>query len=153
HYDRRWSRYVQASIRETPRRLDLAETGRLLDVGCGTGSLLQAVAARHRRADLAGVDSSAEMLMVARGKLADDVSLRQGRAEALPFADNHFNAVISTSALHFCRRPADALKEMQRVLRPGGRMLITDWCDDYWTCKFCNVFLRIWSPAHYRTYT
>src|SRR5262249_53559751 len=73
--------------------------------------------------------------------------------EALPFADNHFNAVISTSALHFCRRPADALKEMQRVLRPGGRMLITDWCDDYWTCKVCNVFLRIWSPAHYRTYT
>ena len=41
---------------------------------------------------------------------------------------------------------------MDRVLRPGGRIVITDWCDDYLACRLCNVYLRLMSKAHYKTY-
>ena len=41
---------------------------------------------------------------------------------------------------------------MLRVLRPGGQLVITDWCDDYLACRICDWYLRIFSAAHYRTY-
>jgi ubiquinone/menaquinone biosynthesis C-methylase UbiE len=54
---------------------------------------------------------------------------------------------------HFIRRPGDALDEMLRVLRPNGVVIITDWCDDYLTCKLCNIYLRWVDPSHFRMYS
>jgi len=151
-YDRRWSFYTDATLRETLSRLDLRADESLLDVGCGTGALLEALSASMPGARLSGVDPSPEMLELAREKLGEGAVLKPGRAESLPFPDRHFDVVVSTNAFHYFRDPLGALEEMSRVSRPRGRLVITDWCDDYIACRICDLWLRVFDRAHFRTY-
>ncbi len=151
-YDTRWRSYVEASVRETLRRAQVMPGERVLDVGCGTGVLLEELSSRAPRASLAGVDLSEEMLEVARRRLGAAIELRLAPAEVLPFADATLDVVVSTNVFHYIRHPRSALCEMHRVLKRGGRVLITDWCDDYLACRVCDVFLRAFHRAHVRTY-
>lgn len=96
----------------------------VLDVACGTGAL--ALAARDAvgaGGTVTGLDANPEMLAVARGK-AGDIEWIEGAAEALPFGDNSFDAVASQFGFMFFTDRAAALREMMRVLRPGGRMAV-----------------------------
>jgi ubiquinone/menaquinone biosynthesis C-methylase UbiE len=151
-YDAKWSFYVEATTRETLARLNLRPTDRLLDVGCGTGALLQRLSRSHPAALLAGVDPVPEMLAVARRRLPPEVELREGWAERLPFGSEQFDVVVSCNMFHYLRQPVAALREMGRVLRPGGRLVITDWCDDYLACRLCDLYLRLFRPAHFKVY-
>lgn len=151
-YDSKWSFYVEATTRETMARLVLQPTDRLLDVGCGTGMLLQRLSAIHPAAQMFGVDPVPEMLERARCRLSPATELREGWAEKLPFAAEQFDTVVSCNMFHYIRQPAVALREMGRVLRPGGQLLITDWCDDYLACRACNLYLRLFSRAHFKIY-
>ncbi|HUF86775.1 MAG TPA: methyltransferase domain-containing protein [Thermohalobaculum sp.] len=151
-YDRRWAFYIGATVRETLRRMPAGPGARLLDVGCGTGAFLAAVRAAHADARLAGVDLSPAMLTAARRRLPSDVALEVASAEALPFPRAGFDTVVSISAFHFFRAPRAALGEMRRVLRPGGTLVLTDWCGDYLACRLLDRLLRLRDPAHFRTY-
>ncbi len=151
-YDRVWSSYVSASVEATLRRLEAAPGERVLDLGCGTGALLASLAGGAADADLTGIDLSGEMLEVARGRKRPPMRLIQGSAEDLPFAAEAFDAVVSTSVFHYFRRPAVALGEIRRVLRPGGRLVVTDWCDDFVSCRACDLVLRLFDRAHFRSY-
>jgi ubiquinone/menaquinone biosynthesis C-methylase UbiE len=151
-YDRRWAAYVGSSVRETLRRIDVRDGEAVLDVGCGTGELLAAVAERVPGVWLAGVDLSPGMLAVARRKLGDRASLVAGDVGRLPFSDRRFDWVLSTSALHYWPDPMAGLAEIVRVTKAGGRVAITDWCDDYLACRIVDFLLRIVEPAHHRTY-
>ena len=149
-YDATWSFYIEATTRETLARLTLRPTDRLLDVGCGTGALLHELSRSHPAGRLAGLDPVPEMLSVARRRLPPEVDLRQGWAERLPFANEEFDVVVSCNMFHYVGQPAGALREMSRVLRPGGRLVITDWCDDYLACRICSVYLRVFGRARGR---
>ncbi len=92
------------------------------------------------------------MLSVARAKVGDSAELCRGRAESLPFAGGTFDVVVSTNVLHYVRRADEALREMRRVLRPGGRLVVTDWCDDFLMCRVLDPVLRLFDRAHFRTY-
>lgn len=151
-YDRRWRGYVAASVYEAAAQLRLAPGEALLDVGCGTGALLSSLSRQVPDAELTGVDLSHDMLMVARERLGDSVMLSVASAEQLPFVDASQDAIVSTSAFHYIRQPSLALREMRRVLKPGGRLVIVDWCDDFLSCRLCDVFLRWFDAGHYRTY-
>lgn len=99
----------------------------VLDVACGTGVLAREALARvGETGSVTGVDLNDGMLAVARRR-APQASWQTGRAEALPFEDGRFDAVISQFGLMFFEDRAGALNEMQRVLSPGGRMAVAVW--------------------------
>jgi ubiquinone/menaquinone biosynthesis C-methylase UbiE len=152
HYDEKWAFYVEATTRETLRRLPMTSGARVLDVGCGTGELMRRLRAKYPHALLAGLDPVAEMLAVARDKLSGNEDLRTGYADALPWGAGTFDVVVSCNMFHYISHPVEALREMGRVLRPGGSLVLTDWCDDYLACRVCNLYLRLTNRAFYKTY-
>ena len=91
----------------------------VLEVGCGTGLVLQRVAPHCRTAK--GVDLSPGMLARARERGLD---VQEGSATALPFADASFDRVLAVTVLCFVDDPARTLAEMARVTRPGGRVIV-----------------------------
>jgi len=151
-YDRRWASYITATLCETLKRLDIKPTDRLLDIGCGTGSLLQAISQKHPSVDLIGLDISREMLKVTSNKQIYRCTLISGQSQFLPFHSSRFDIVVSCNTFHYWRNPEACLREIARVLKPQGRIVITDWCDDYIACKICDLFLRMFNRAHFRTY-
>jgi ubiquinone/menaquinone biosynthesis C-methylase UbiE len=151
-YDKKWSFYVNATTAETLSRISVGAADRVLDVGCGTGELLVRMAAKHPGIRLAGLDPAVAMLEVARSKLPPGVDLRVGWANELPWPSQSFDLVVSCNMFHYITHPVEAVREMERVLRPGGRIVITDWCDDYIACRLCNLYLRLTRKAHYKTY-
>jgi ubiquinone/menaquinone biosynthesis C-methylase UbiE len=99
----------------------------VLDVACGTGVLAREAARRVRPGGhVAGLDRNEGMLAVAR-HMAPEIDWRSGRAEALPFEDGAFDAVVSQFGLMFFADRAATIGEMWRVLRPGGRLTVAVW--------------------------
>lgn len=101
----------------------------LLDIGTGTGRILQLLAARIGFG--LGLDLSHEMLSVARAKLdtpeARNCQVRQGDMYRLELPDGSFEAATLHQVLHYADRPGDVLKEAARVLAPGGRLVVVDF--------------------------
>jgi SAM-dependent methyltransferase len=113
-----------------PRMTDAARVASadgVLDVGCGTGVLARRAADRvAAESQVTGLDRNEGMLAVAR-RLQPKIDWRQGEATALPFADASYDVVMSQFALMYFPDRIAALKEMVRVLRPGGRLAIAVW--------------------------
>jgi len=151
-YDEKWAFYVEATTRETLKRTPMTAGARVLDVGCGTGELLRRLRAKYPEARLAGLDPVPEMLAVAKDKLGGVEDLRAGYADALPWDCATFDVVVSCNMFHYITHPVEAVREMARVVRPGGAIVLTDWCDDYLACRICNLYLRLANRAFYKTY-
>jgi ArsR family transcriptional regulator len=115
---------VEAAI---ARLLGQAPLGRIIDIGTGTGRMLELFAPRAVRA--LGIDRSSEMLRLARAKLHDQANadLRQADLYALPMADGDADLAIIHHVLHFAEAPGAAIGEAARVLTGGGRLLIADF--------------------------
>lgn len=97
---------------------------RILDAGCGPGSLFAAL--RERGASVTGIDASPAMIAQARQRLGADADLRVADlGEPLAFADNAFDDVVASLVLHYLRDWGPALAELRRVLDHGGRLLVS----------------------------
>jgi demethylmenaquinone methyltransferase/2-methoxy-6-polyprenyl-1,4-benzoquinol methylase len=111
--DPRWRRFLVSQVEVPPG-------GRVLDVATGTGAVAIELV-RTRNCTVVGVDQSAEMLAVARARARGRrVELVEARAEALPFADESFDALTFTYLLRYVDDPEATLRELVRVVRPGG---------------------------------
>lgn len=103
--------------------------GRLVDVGTGTGRMIELFGRAAKSA--IGIDRSPEMLRLARGKLSNlavgALELRQGDLAALPVPDHVADTVILHQVLHFIPAPERAISELSRILSPAGRLLIVDF--------------------------
>jgi SAM-dependent methyltransferase len=104
----------------------VAHGTRVLDIACGPGIVTHQAALRGATAR--GLDFSTAMLAIARARDAA-ISFDEGDAEALPYADVAFDAVISNFGIHHVPRPAIALAEAHRVLREGGRVAFSFWAE------------------------
>jgi ubiquinone/menaquinone biosynthesis C-methylase UbiE/DNA-binding MarR family transcriptional regulator len=130
-WDRIRSLYVPESDVEQAmlRAVDGFPTDSLLDIGTGTGRILQVFGQLTERA--LGIDSSREMLAVARAKLEEldlpHCHVRQGDIYNLNIAPDSVDVVTIHHVLHYLDEPATAIREAARVLRPGGRLLIVDF--------------------------
>ena len=118
---------VEAAI---GRALGEGPIGRLVDVGTGTGRMLELLGPRAESA--IGIDRSPEMLRFARAKLSSRADmaraeLRQGDMYALPLQDRSADLVVLHLVLHYAQQPAAAVAEAARLLGPGGRLLIADF--------------------------
>jgi demethylmenaquinone methyltransferase/2-methoxy-6-polyprenyl-1,4-benzoquinol methylase len=131
HYDRvgaalsfgqdpRWRRAMVDSIDARPQE-------RVLDVATGTGMVAEALVRRYG-CTVVGLDQSPEMLAAARARVARDPALERsvtlvvGEAERLPFADGAFDHLTFTYLLRYVDDPAATLRELARVVKPGGRV-------------------------------
>ena len=108
----------------------LKDTDHVLDICCGTGSTTAIIAEEVQQGKIIGVDLSPDMIAVARKKVpAQWVGFERASVDALPFADNSFNAVLCTYGLHEIPKGvrAAALNEVFRVLKPGGKFMTMDY--------------------------
>jgi len=123
------ARETQAANLLALEALALTPEDRVLEIGFGHGRTLQAAARSVTHGRLAGVDPSEVMMQIARRRNADVLSagrmdLRLGESEHLPFGDGAFNKAFAVHTIYFWPDPQRDLREIHRVLAPGGRLVL-----------------------------
>jgi SAM-dependent methyltransferase len=114
-----WYRALHARLRDALSQ----RQGRILDAGCGTGGFLARLAAWRPDLQAVGVEWAQQAAVRARGK--SPATIARGSVNALPFAENSFDAAVSADVLcHAAVDPAAALSELRRVLKPRGRLIV-----------------------------
>lgn len=109
--------------------VDQPET--ILDIGCGTGKLLRKAGACWPEAKLIGVDPASGMIEAAK-RLTPDATFYVGSAEALPLEDASVDLAMSTLSFHHWEDQAAGVREVARVLRPGGHFILVDMSFPGW---------------------
>lgn len=139
-YDQHW---LQRRLFEPVQRLALDAARRhrpnanaILDVGCGTGRLLHKARGIFPDARLVGVDASLGMIEAARRAGADDIEFLVGEAESLVFGDASFDVVVSTLSFHHWHDQREGLRQVDRVLRPRGVLVLSDLVLQWWMVPF-----------------
>src|SRR5215510_13506820 len=122
------ARYYADQAEDFVKRLDLKPGMKVLDVACGTGNL--AIPAARTGAEVTGVDIAPNLVEQARenAKRAGlDIKFDEGDAEALPYEDASFDAVVTMFGAMFAPRPELVAAELKRVCRPGGFIAMANW--------------------------
>ena len=128
-YDRRdtysYSQNGKISCRDIAQRIQGVPYEALLDVGCGTGFLIDMLAGQ-RKARYCGLDLSEGMIRMAKGKGIPGAEFVSGSADKLPYPDKSFDIVTCSQSFHHYPYPEKAMREAMRVLKPGGLYILSD---------------------------
>lgn len=142
-YDQSWDgKWSALMYEEVLQKIDEQPFKTMLDVGCGTGSLLAMVVKQYDNVQVSGIDFSPKMLNVASQVLGNQAELVLGDAEKLPWPDNSFDLLVCNSSFHHYPEPLKVLMEMRRVLKSNGRVIIAD---PWWSGTIrllINLYLR-----------
>ena len=133
-YDTVMSRLLREVIfkRALVQQARVVKAHRVLDLGCGTATLTLLIKQTHPAAEVTGLDGDPKALEIAREKIAKSgltIRLDEGMSFNLPYPDNSFDRVFSSLIFHHLTREDKerTLKEVYRVLRPGGELHVADW--------------------------
>jgi demethylmenaquinone methyltransferase / 2-methoxy-6-polyprenyl-1,4-benzoquinol methylase len=143
--DPRWRRFLVSRVPSAARRV--------LDVAAGTAAVAIELARAEPARTVVGIDQSAEMLAagrmrVAQAGLSGRIELREGRAESLPFADAEFDALTFTYLLRYVDDPPSTLRELVRVVRPGGVVAMLEFgLPAGWPRPFWELYVRVGLPV------
>ena len=127
-YARHVGRYTDALAGALVARADPRAEDTALDVGCGPGSALSALAARLGPARVTGIDPSGPFVELARTRVPG-ADVRLGEAESLPFEDDSFDVVVSQLVVNFMRDAPTGVREMRRVARRTVASCVWDYAD------------------------
>src|SRR5690242_15979072 len=144
----RFSRYMERDAEAFYRRLPIRPGAELLDVGCGAGQL-SLIAARVG-ARVTGCDIAANWLVQARRNAAAEgltVVFEEGDAEALPYGDATFDAVVSLIGAMFAPRPELVAAEFTRVCRPGGIIAMANWTGTGFVGQMFKTIAKYIAPS------
>lgn len=136
--------------------LDLRPGKSFLDVGCGPGSAVRRAARVYEAAKSCGIDISPKMIDKAKKQSpkTNVIEFVHGSSEAIPYRDEEFDAVLCTCSFHHYQHPHQALKEMKRVLKKGGRMALLDPARDVSAAIWLqDRFRRYFEKSHVKYYT
>ncbi len=121
----------------------------VLDVGCGTGKLLRRAATYWPEAQLIGVDPANGMIEMAK-RLSPNATFFTAMAETLPMQDASVDLALSTTSFHHWQDQAAGIREIARVLRPGGYFILVDISFQDWLVRAFRL-KRVHSPAQMQT--
>lgn len=122
----------------------------ILDAGCGTGALLTLFHNDYPNVNYTGIDLSSKMIEVAKRKNLSNVIFIHGDCENLPFDACEFDVVICSQSFHHYPNPDNFIASVQRVLKPGGRLILRDmtakqpllWFINYIELPLINLLLK-----------
>lgn len=148
-----YSKYPKISCADVAGRLHKLPYSKLLDIGCGTGHLIELLH-RNSEAVFYGLDLSPEMLKAARKKLGESVYLTEGSALSLPYDSGVFDVVTCIQSFHHYPDPKRAMEEAFRVTAKGGRYILSDtgvggiakWLDNH-------IMLKLMHSGDYAAYS
>jgi SAM-dependent methyltransferase len=143
------SRSIADAIEHAVERLQPKSGERILDLATGTGWGSRVVAQRFPGAKVTGADIADQMLEYARSAAATlklDIEYRHADAEKLPFADAAFDGIVSTFGVMFVGKPDAAASELARVVKRGGRVVLSTWKSDSNLFHMFGVMKRFMPP-------
>ena len=158
HFDKTASEYndssdgkfVEGMYDALVKEIQKSESGRILDVGCGNGNLFTLLP--DGKYELYGVDFSKNMIDEAKMNCKLQATFSVADAESLPFDDDSFDMIVCNASFHHYTRPDDVLKEMRRVLKPSGKLLIGDPYVPGIARPLINVLIKFSDKGDYHFY-
>ena len=143
-----FARYMEKDAEVFYQRLGIKPGTRLLDVGCGAGQL--ALIAARAGAEVTGCDIATNWLEKARARAAAEgleITFEEGDAEALPYEDGQFDAVVSMFGAMFAPRPELVAAELARVCRPGGMIAMANWTPGGFIGQMFKIIAKHIAPS------
>lgn len=145
--------FVKCMYDEIFNRVKSINPKTILDLGCGNGNILKMLE-NNTSASLYGLDLCENMIEEARKRLSNKITLTVGDSENLPYADNMFDTIICNASFHHYIHPDAVLKEIKRVLKKDGSLILGDPSAPFnWYTKFLNYFLKYSNSGDYKIYS
>lgn len=155
-YDNKRFDFFRSFQKKAVELTQLKEGQSFLDIGCGTGFAVgYAASLTGDKGYFCGIDLSSKMIekAIENSQGFHNVHFYKANVESMPFEDNTFDAAICTNSFHHYIDPVKALKEIRRVLKPGGRIHILDATTDDLTIRLVEKFIMSWQRSHVKLYS
>ncbi len=151
-YDIRWKKYNNKTAEEIIKNIDIKNSLKILDAGCGTGVLIHKLLEKNSKVNITGIDISEEMLKIAKYKFNKNVKLINSDVEDLKLK-NKFDLIIFNSNTHYLNDLNKVIKDFKKLLNENGKLILVDWSKDSILFKILNLYWKLKIKSFKRIYT